>query len=101
MKSAKIILGSAALLITVTSSLAFKVANKFSSKRAHVQLPGKCVTCDTTFIPISGGVHHTKCRTKIGNALVTGRGSNHWTFFTSAGTGIDCSNPTTKVTQAL
>ncbi len=98
MKSAKIILGSAALLVTVTSSLAFKVANKFTSKKAHVQLSGQCVTCKTTYIPISGGAHHTKCHTNVGNALVTGRGSNHWTFFTSAGTSGNCANPTTKTT---
>ena len=83
MKSGKIILGLAAAVVTVGSSLAFKTAHKFSTHKVFVRvnMAGKCVQCKGLWTNLGNAVHNTYCTTIMG-AKVPGTGANRWTFFT-------------------
>ncbi len=102
MKKGKIILGSAAALITITSSLAFTKINRFNAKNVYAQIghPGsygaQCVRCKNRWYSPSGGVHTRQCLTMNG-ALV--QAYSRYTFFTVSRAGnFTCTHPVTRVT---
>jgi hypothetical protein len=106
MQTRKIILNTAALVITVASSIAFKTANKFTAgHKLYVQVTNgigekiKCVTCRSVRTKVVGGIHLSSCVT-INGGKVSGR--NNKTFFTTwTSNKIICTHPFTKVQLSL
>jgi len=81
MKKNKIILSSAALLITIVGNLAFKVAKKFGTRLAFVQYINGCHECIglwTSYFPEAN-----KCRTHLNGAQHLGAGPGNFTFYTT------------------
>ena len=102
MKKGKIILGAAAALVTIGSSFAFKVANKFNVTPAFVQVTSSganltCKTCTNVF-RTGASTTQTACLT-IGSGLRAGAGLSHHTFFQSKGNNVTCVNPTIKTSE--
>jgi len=101
MKKGKIVLGAAALLMTVGSTLAFKVANRFNGK-SLVFVPTStgstsCVQCHSARSTTTLGKHLSSCLTaaNVGNVL---HARNSFTFFTVKGPNGTCENPVTRTT---
>jgi len=85
MKKGKLILSSAALLITIGSNLAFKTAKKFRDNLAFVQeSPTTCHLCINVWTLVNGAA--TKCQTHTGGAFHLGGNANHRLFFRGADT---------------
>src|SRR5258708_39637524 len=105
MKKGKIILGAAAALVTVGSSLAFKVAHKFSGgalvyANTANNSPLICpVTCNSLRTISTGGAYFTTCVTVGGNNIGIAR--NAHTFFRAiVGANRTCSTPKTLLQKA-
>jgi len=85
MKKGKLILSSATLLITIGHNLAFKVAKKFGSKLAYVQVtPTTCHQCINAWTYTPGVV--SKCQTQVAGPFHLGGGPNHRKFFRTSDT---------------
>jgi len=83
MEKGKVILSLVALLITIGSNLAFKVAKKFGLKLAFVQVtPTICHQCINVWTHPMGTA--TKCQTHLGGPYHLGSGVNHLNFFRTA-----------------
>jgi len=87
MKKRKLILSSAALLITIGSNLAFKVVKKVSTRAAYIQEMNACHQCIDAWTGVNPDV--TKCRTHANGLFHLGAGTGHFTFYTRQ----DPSNP--------
>jgi len=94
MQTGKIILASAAALVTIGSNLAFKTAKKFGVKNAFVQVtPTTCHQCINAWTLVAGAA--TKCQTHTGGAFHLGGNANHRLFFRLADTPqTTCLQPT-------
>ena len=106
MLTGKLILSTAALVITAANSIAFKVTNKFSSGHAlyvQVTISGEnisCPTCRSVRTKLSGGLPASGCYTRINKNWVTAR--NNRTLFTArTANKVNCTHPFTKTARSL
>jgi len=99
MKKGQIILSVAAAVVTLSSTVAFKVAEKFSGgNRVFVQTTaGKCVTCLSVRTVLNGSVI-ASCKTIHAAATISAR--NGKTYWKAVGAAKTCLTPVTKVVKA-
>src|SRR5258708_36992398 len=105
MKKGKVILGVAAALVTIGSSLAFKVAHKFSGgNRVFANTANSAtsicpVTCNSLRTVTAGGTQFATCVT-VGSSNI-GISRNAHTFFKAiVGANRTCSNPVVLLQKA-
>jgi hypothetical protein len=100
----KFVLGLAATVVTVGSSLAFKAhwgngGNKSVGKTAN----GHCFQCKSLYSS-SGGIANTKCKTAAGVVTIHGFGSAKHTWYTQTvnNGGNHCpSNPVVRTKTTI
>jgi len=100
MKKGKIILGIAAGILTLSSTVAFKVAAKFTGgNRVFVQtIGGLCVTCFSVRTAING-VTIASCKTINKTATIAAR--NGKTFWRNINVSRNCFTPVAKVVRGI